>query len=123
MVNVLYVEDNEGDVMLFEMSWDRYCRDLQVHFDTVETVRVANEYLKTRQYKAVILDWNLPDGTCLDIAHNIRQSNQNIAMVLLSGMVTDEIKAKAAPYNPSCILEKDYSKAHMQKILQLLQGL
>lgn len=122
-LNVLYVEDNEGDVMLFDLSWDRYCRDFDVNFDTKETVEDAICALNKKSYCAAILDWNLPDGTCLDIAEHIRKSDPKMALIFLSGVVTDDLKVEASPYCPTCILEKEYSKDHMEAIATILAAI
>jgi len=115
-VNVLYVEDNEGDVELMRMSIDRYCPTLNIVLDVAETVEEAKEIFHPDRHVIALIDWNLPDGEGIDVLAFIRETQDALPIFLLSGVITPEQIAAAAKYNPTACLDKDYSKAFFAAI-------
>lgn len=115
-VYILYVEDNEGDVELLTMAIDRYFPSLNIVLDVAETVQEAIDKFQHCKHAIALLDWNLPDGEGLDVATFIREQQSDFPIFILSGVITDEVRDKAAPYNPIACLEKDYSKGFFQGI-------
>ena len=55
-INILYVEDNEGDVELMRMSLDRYCASLNIVLDVVETVAEAKVIFQHGKHVIVLID-------------------------------------------------------------------
>lgn len=116
VVNVLYVEDNEGDVELLKMSIERYCSSLNIVLDVAETVSEAKALFKPEKHILALIDWNLPDGEGIDVLQFIRNTQQRLPIFMLSGVVTPEHVEDAEKFNPTQILEKDYDKSFIQKI-------
>ena len=109
-INILYVEDNEGDVELMRMSLDRYCASLNIVLDVVETVAEAKVIFQHGKHVIALIDWNLPDGEGIDVLKFIREKHEELPVFLLSGVITaDHIKA-TEKYKPTACLEKDYGK-------------
>ena len=105
-VNILYVEDNEGDVELMTMSIDRYCPTLNIVLDVAETIEEAKEIFHPDKHVIALIDWNLPDGEGIDVLAFIRETQADLPVFLLSGVITPEHIAAAAKYNPTACLEK-----------------
>lgn len=115
-VNILYVEDNEGDVELMSMSIERYCSTLNIVLDVAETVEEATEKFQADKHVIALIDWNLPDGEGIDVLKFIRTTQQAMPIFLLSGVITPEHIEAAAEYNPTACLAKDYSKAFFAEL-------
>ena len=109
-INILYVEDNEGDVELMRMSIDRYCASLNIVLDVAETVEEAREKFQYNKHVIALVDWNLPDGEGIDVLKFIREIHQDLPVFLLSGVITEDNIKLTEKYNPTACLEKDYGK-------------
>tara|TARA_R110000744_G_scaffold291662_1_gene402261 strand:+ start:1079 stop:1456 length:378 start_codon:yes stop_codon:yes gene_type:complete len=121
-VNILYVEDNEGDVELMSMSIERYCSTLNIVLDVAETVEEAKEKFQHDKHLIALIDWNLPDGEGIDVLKFIRESETEMPVFLLSGVITPEHIIAAEKYNPTACLAKDYSKAFFQQLITQING-
>ena len=53
--------------------------------DQAATVHETKERLETRQYDAVLLDWQLPDGSGLDLCGMIREVQPAAHIIMLTG--------------------------------------
>ena len=110
-INILYVEDNEGDVELMRMSIDRYCASLNIVLDVAETVAEAKAIFAHDKHVIALIDWNLPDGEGIDVLKFIREMHENLPVFLLSGVITEDNIKLTEKYKPTACLEKDYGKA------------
>lgn len=122
-INILYVEDNEGDVALLEMSLDRYCSELDIVLDVAETVEEAKELFQANKHILALVDWNLPDGEGIDVVQFIRTTNQSFPIYLLSGVITEGHLRLVEKFNLIACLEKDYNKDFINHIKHQLNGL
>jgi len=53
--------------------------------DQAATVHETKELLGARQYDAVLLDWQLPDGNGLELCGAIRDAQPGIHIIMLTG--------------------------------------
>jgi DNA-binding response OmpR family regulator len=93
MAKVLVVED-EKDIA------DVVCEILQRERHTVETVgngREAFELLRVASFDLIILDWNLPGLTGLEVCREYRQVSGKTPMLFLTGK--SAVKDKVAALN------------------------
>jgi CheY-like chemotaxis protein len=65
----------------------------------VYTAREAFNLLNTYQADIVLLDIGLPDMSGYEVARQIRQANQEIVLVALTGYIPDVNLAHAAGFN------------------------
>jgi DNA-binding response OmpR family regulator len=115
-IEILYVEDNEGDVELLAMSIERYCSTLNIVLTIAETVEEAKEKFDANKHVMALVDWNLPDGEGIGVVKFIREKHVDIPIFLLSGVITEEHRELAEKYNPTDCLEKDYGRAFIERI-------
>lgn len=120
-LNLLYVEDSEGDLEMMEASFERYLVGIELEIDFARTISEGEEVCFSKVYDAVIVDWNLPDGSGTDLAAYIRNKNKEVPLLFLSGLLTEEMVAQAEAYSPMSCLEKDYSKETIEEIIRLIQ--
>lgn len=121
LLNLLYVEDSEGDLEMMEASFARYLVNIKLEIDFARTISEGEEVCFSKAYDAVIIDWNLPDGLGTDLAIYIRKKNKEMPILFLSGLLTEEMIVQAEAYSPMSCLEKDYSKETIEKIIRLIQ--
>lgn len=115
-IEVIYVEDNEGDVELLTMSIERYCTTLNIVLTIAETVEEAKEIFDADKHVMALVDWNLPDGEGIGVVQFIRERHVDIPIFLLSGVITEGHRKTAEKYNPTDCLEKDYGRAFVGRI-------
>jgi DNA-binding response OmpR family regulator len=118
VIHILYVEDNAGDVALLEMSIDRYCPTLNYMLDVAETIEEAKQTFNADRHILIFIDWNLPDGSGLEVAHFIREADSTLPIFLLSGVLTEKHLLAAEKYKPTACLEKNYDKKFIQDVLK-----
>jgi len=119
-LSVLYVEDNESEVELLSLCIERYGLGSHLIFDVAETVEEAKEIFDIGKHMAALIDWNLPDGEGADVAQFIREKHGTLPIIFLSAAMTYDHLYKTEKYKPNACLEKDYSKAFIEKISQII---
>jgi DNA-binding response OmpR family regulator len=53
--------------------------------DQAANMAESTELLNSRQYDAVLLDWQLPDGTGIDLCRFIREAQPSTHVIMLTG--------------------------------------
>ncbi|HEY9712374.1 MAG TPA: response regulator transcription factor [Chroococcales cyanobacterium] len=81
MAKVLLVED---DARLAEELVDLFKHEMY-KIDAVHTAEDAANFLKTYDYDAVVLDWNLPDGSGMNVLREFRQRSKKTPVLVLTG--------------------------------------
>lgn len=71
--NVLVLDDNEA---ILELVSRHLMKLKHQNFDLCRNVASAKEMLAEKHYDLLILDWNLTDGSCLDVLEFIKADNQ-----------------------------------------------
>ena len=90
---ILYIEDNPGDVRLFE----KMVSDCPMHI----TVHVANklqagiEMVQQNDFDAVLLDLELPDSQGLDSMKALMENHPNLPVIVLTGHLDEEVGIQA----------------------------
>ena len=59
------------------------------------TVAEAKKLLEERPYDAVLLDWQLPDGTGLDLCMAIRAQNKDVHVIMFTGRAEHSDRLRA----------------------------
>src|SRR5438105_3756742 len=80
MAKILLVDD---DVSLCQTITD--CLRFEHHeIETANTAREAFDCIRTGSYDLLILDWELPDATGLDICRSVRSKNGDMPILMLT---------------------------------------
>jgi DNA-binding response OmpR family regulator len=116
-INILYVEDNEGDVELMKMSIERHFSSLSVVLDVAETVEEAKELFDHDKHVMALIDWNLPDGEGVDVLQFIRETDEGLPVVMLSGVISEGNIADTEKYKATACIEK----GHDNKVIAQLK--
>ena len=70
-----------------------------------------------KQFHIVVTDFNMPKHSGLDVIAAIRRVRPGLPTILISGYVSDELRARAAALGVSLVLEKTRS---LDDLVQLL---
>jgi two-component system response regulator HydG len=89
---------------------------------------VANSFgaIHRKLFDVYLLDYNLPDGTGLDIAAHIRSKASQAPIILLSGYDSNSIALRAEKLQLFDIIEKPFSRVviadTVKKAIESLKG-
>jgi DNA-binding response OmpR family regulator len=112
MAKVLVVEDDPTLSMIIQacLESDRH------HVDTIDRGSMALSILRTQHYDVVVLDWNLPDISGLEVCKEFRDNGGGSPVLMLTakGGVTDKATALDAgaddyvvkPFEPTELLAR-----------------
>ncbi|WP_336365630.1 response regulator [Marinobacter sp. C2H3] len=85
-----------------------------------ETVEGAHSAWRGERFQLVIADWNLPDGSGLDLIRALRQAGDAVPVLMVSGRADRESVLQAAHYGIHGYITKPFS---VERIHQRLVGL
>ncbi len=116
-MNVLYVEDNAADADLVR---HRLARAGGYALAIAPTLRQACERLKApHDFDLVLSDLRLPDGSGLDLLAWIREREQPLAVVILTGSGDQEVAVTALKAGADDYIVKH--DEYLQRLPQILQ--
>ncbi len=88
MPKILILEDDQEQSGPIKASLQSAGHEVDAACD----VATAKAYLEVIHYDIVILDWNLPDGTGIDLLSELRAGGQKVPVLMLTGNATIENK-------------------------------
>ena len=128
-MNILLVEDDEflSDQINLLLKKERYICDVASTISEARTLYDANKY------QLILMDWNLPDGSGIEMLEQIRFYKDNISLIMLSGRESIQERVQALDAGADDYLCKPYSNEELlarirallrressQKVTQLL---
>ena len=102
--HVLYVDDEEAIVFLMKRILERRGFRVSVYCDPREAVAAARA--NPEQFDLVVTDYNMPEMSGLDVARALREIHADLPIVLASGYITEELRAKAPAAGVSALINK-----------------
>lgn len=100
----LIVEDNAS----LRATLADVVRERASEVGLVGSVVEARQWLETRQPTLVVLDFKLPDGTGLDLLHELAPRSPQPVVVAVSGEATPEESFRLARAGVRCFLRKPF---------------
>jgi two-component system, OmpR family, response regulator PhoP len=85
---ILFVDDDESQLASLK-SWFHSSGHV---LDVADDVETARAFLSVVQYDLIILDWNLPDGTGVQLLREIRTKGEAVPVLMLTGNSTIDHK-------------------------------
>ncbi|MBB5319635.1 response regulator [Marinobacter oulmenensis] len=117
-MNVLVLEDDELVAELLEtVIASAYNGAVVDKFDRLEDAHIGSQ---KKTYSLVVTDWNLPDGSGLDLVRNLRGRDRKLPIVMVSGRSDRESVIRAAHYGISGYITKPFSVEMVHKRLAAL---
>lgn len=117
-MNVLVLEDDELVAELLEtVIASAYNGAVVDKFDRLEDAHIGSQ---KKAYNLVVTDWNLPDGSGLDLVRHLRGKYRKLPIVMVSGRSDRESVIRAAHYGISGYITKPFSVEMVHKRLAAL---
>jgi DNA-binding NtrC family response regulator len=85
---VMYVDDEETNLFLFELSFAR-----QFNVVTTNSPFDALEMIKEREIKVVVTDYKMPEMNGMELISQIKQLKPDTICIIVSGYVGSEVIA------------------------------
>ena len=105
--NVLVVDD---DIEVCQIL-HRMLSDEQYTVQTSHSVADALGAIEQKPFDVYVMDYNLPDGTGLDVADRIRSKGSQAPIILISGYDLGAVALRAEQLRIFDIIEKPFSRA------------
>jgi PAS domain S-box-containing protein len=106
-INILMIEDNPGDIRLVREMLSESC-NIQFNLHTAETLSEGMNLLSQKSYDVVLLDINLPDSSGADTFIKLKQSFSKIPVVILTGLVDENMGDMAITHGVQDYLVKNH---------------
>jgi DNA-binding NtrC family response regulator len=118
IANVLVVDDDVAvGLMLHRMLSDEQ-HQVKISHSVAEALAAIEE----QSFDAYVMDYNLTDGTGLDVAERIRSKGSEAPIILLSGYYPSFVALRAEKLQISDYLEKPFSRARICSALKKAIG-
>ncbi|OGR89946.1 MAG: hypothetical protein A2992_01045 [Elusimicrobia bacterium RIFCSPLOWO2_01_FULL_59_12] len=111
---VLLVDD---DVNILETAKD-ILEEARYAVDTAATGAAALKLLNEKQFNIVVVDFQLPDITGLELARKVREQNEHTCVILMTGHASLEMAVKAIQEAVYDYLIKPVDPAQLQRTLE-----
>jgi len=105
-INILLIEDNEGDVRLIrEMLKD--ASNLAFKVETFGLLTKALKMFESRKFDAILLDLNLPDSVGIETVFKTLEVAPNTPIIILTGLNEEKIAISSVKMGIQDYLVKD----------------
>ncbi|NOZ59522.1 MAG: response regulator [Euryarchaeota archaeon] len=113
MVGVLYIEDNEDDILLMKMSLRGFGEVVGAR-----SWEEARRLLAERRFDVVLLDYNLPGEDGLEVLNDILNSHR-IPVIMVTGQGDEETATRAMKLGASDYIVKSVSSfSKIRKVIE-----
>ncbi len=108
-MNILLVEDDEllGDQISMLLRKERYICDI------ASSKKEALALYEESSYQLILMDWNLPDGSGLEVLQEIRSFEDRVAVIMLSARESIDERVQALDAGADDYLCKPYSNVEL----------
>lgn len=108
-MNILLVEDDEllADQVSMLLRKENYTCDVS------HNVHEAEDKYEQNSYQLILLDWNLPDGSGVELLRAIRSLKDTISIIMLSGRESIDERVEALDAGADDYLCKPYSNIEL----------
>lgn len=108
-VNILIVEDDEllSDQISMLLKKERYSCDVASNYSS------ALELYEQNSYQLLLLDWNLPDGSGIELLKAVRDYGDGVSVLMLSGRESIDERVQALDIGADDYLCKPYSNMEL----------
>ena len=101
---ILYIDDDESMLFLVKRLLQRRDFKVSVHSDQQAALRALRA--DPHGFSLVLTDYNMPGLSGLDVANQVRNIRPDLPVAMVSGFITDELRARAAEVGVSELIFK-----------------
>lgn len=117
-IRVLHVDDDETQLLM--MREFLLIFDPEIEIDSVINPLKVEERLNKTWYDCIIMDYQMPEMTGIDLARNIRKEN-SIPIILYTGRGSEEVAEKAFSVGVTDYFRKELSTQHYQVLAKRIR--
>lgn len=128
-INILLVEDNEGDILLTQdaLLEGDIAKEIQVVKDGWEAIQYLDKnegYNLAITPDLILLDINLPKLNGFEVLKKIRttQATKDIPVVILSTSCADNDIKKCSKYHANCYISKPVDADDYKNVVSLIKN-
>ncbi len=112
LIRILLIEDDIVDQLAFKRHVER--EKLPYRFDAVKSLAEAKKILSTEAFDVIISDYNLGDGTAIDVC----ELSKGVPLIIITGAGNEGIAVKALKSGAYDYITKDKDRNYL-KVLPL----
>jgi len=116
MAKILLVEDDRDLSMMVKTGLEGERHVVEVAYDGVEALHL----LKTEDYDLVILDWQLPEMTGIDVLKKLRLMSKPVSVIMLTGRSGIDHKEEGMDTGADDYLTKPFDMRELHARLRAL---
>ncbi|MDP1675208.1 MAG: response regulator [Burkholderiales bacterium] len=117
-LHILYIDDDEAQVYMLKRMLERWGYRVSAYIEQREALSAV--LAGNIRFDLVVTDFNMPGMSGLEIARAIRDAQPDLPVIVVSGYITDALRAEAAAAGVKQLI----SKAHeVEELRDVLQGL
>ncbi|WP_128905794.1 response regulator [Halorubrum amylolyticum] len=119
-VRLLHVEDDPAFAELTATYLDRL--DGRIDHESVSTAGDAVERFEEGSFDAVVCDYDLPDGTGIDLLKRVREVDPELPFVLFTGKGSEEVASEAISAGVTDYLQKGGGADQFEMLVNRLRN-
>ena len=116
--HILYIDDDEAQVFLIKRMLERWGYRVSGYLEQREAL---DALLSGKQrFDLVVTDFNMPGMSGLEVARAIRDAQPDLPVIVVSGYVTDALRAQAAQAGVRELISKPHELEELRDVVQRL---
>lgn len=106
-VDILIIDDNEVDLLAIKTAFNTINKKQKIYnIYTVSRYDDVAAFIKNQNVDLCLVDYNLGRHTGVELIKELKKHGQNLAFILFSGLVDDEIKDSAIQLGIFDVIDK-----------------
>ena len=115
--HILYLDDDEAQVFLVKRTFERWGYRVSAYLEQREALGLL---LTGERVDLVVTDFNMPGLSGLEVARAIRDARPDLPVIVVSGYVTDALRAQATAAGVRELISKPHEVEELRDVVQRL---
>ena len=118
--HILYLDDDEAQVFLIKRMLERWGYRVSAYLEQHEALDALLG--SDQHFDLMVTDFNMPGISGLDVARAIRDARPDLPVVMVSGYITEELRAQAVAAGVRELIAKPHEVEELRDVVQRLVG-
>ena len=116
--HILYIDDDEAQVFMIKRTLERWGYRVSAFLEQREALDAL--LADVQQFDLVLTDFNMPGLSGLEVARTIRNARPDLPVIVVSGYVSDEMRAQAEAAGVREVISKAHEVEELRDVVQRL---